>query len=123
MQYQVLGPIEGRDFRFLTTHVRAAGRGVPSDASRLERELEVALANFDITIDLSEVEELGAEGIEAIAGASNKVRGWNSGRLFLLADPEHPVWGELESSELATPGWHPRVFISEARSGQTRESQ
>jgi hypothetical protein len=76
MQYQVLPPVEGRDFQLLTTHVRAAGRGAPSDASRLARELEVALPNFDITIDLNEVEELGAEGIAALAQASDVVRGW-----------------------------------------------
>ena len=117
MQYQVLGPIEGRDFSFVATYVRAAGRGAPSDGSRLERELEVALPNCDITIDLSEVEELGPEGIEALARASNKVRGWKAGRLFILADPGAPVWEELEKSELAATGRHPRLFISEARSG------
>ena len=123
MQYKVLGPVEGRDFRFLTTHIRAAGRGVPSDAARLLRELEVALPGFTITIDLREVEELGAEGIEALIGASDLVRGWKSGRLFLLVDPDQPVWAELEAPELADPGRNPRVFISEARSGGDLDSK
>jgi hypothetical protein len=38
-----LGQSEGRDVRFLTTHIRPAGQGAPADVSRLERELEVAL--------------------------------------------------------------------------------
>ncbi len=37
MEYQVLGPIEGPYFRFLTTFVRAAGRGSVSDPERLEQ--------------------------------------------------------------------------------------
>jgi hypothetical protein len=65
----LLGPIGGPYFRFLTTFVRAAGRGSVSDPERLEQELAVALPNHDITIDVTEVEELGPDGIEALARA------------------------------------------------------
>lgn len=115
MEFQVLGPVSGPGFTFNVTFVRAAGRGTSSDPDRLQRQLEVALPGYDVTIDVREVEELGPDGIEALASVSRTVQGWPTGLVHILATPESRVWEELEDSELADVAKHPRVYLSEAR--------
>lgn len=113
MVFQVLGPVSGPGFVIYATSVRAAGHGAASDPDHLVRALEVAIPNYDITIDVREVEELGPAGIEALSRVSQTVHEWRAGRLFILATPDEAVWDELESSELTDVGKHPRVYLAE----------
>lgn len=113
MEFDVFGPRAGPGFAFVTTLVRASGRGVPSDVERLEEALAVALTGRDVTIDLREVEQLGPESIAALSRASAILDGWDSGLLYLLVTRATPVWQELGASSLASA---PRVYIDEVGS-------
>lgn len=104
-------------------HVRP--RGGPRDrtgSDHLLKALAVAIPDYDITIDVREVEELGPDGIDALSRVSRKIHEWRAGRLFILAPPDEGVWGELESSELADVGKHPRIYLAEATESRNRHS-
>jgi hypothetical protein len=82
--------------------------------------LEVARRGYDITIDVREVEGLGAEGIETLARVSRMVQEWPTGVLYIIVAPSSPVQQELVESELAYAAKHPRLFLTEAgRKGES----
>jgi hypothetical protein len=112
----ILGPVSGRDpigqpFTFVTTQVRTSGRGVSSDADRLEAQVkEVALEGRDITIDVREVEELGPDGIAALDRIAALVNSWTPCMLYILTPRSGPVFDELQASDFARA---PRVDLVE----------
>lgn len=122
MHFDVLGPASGPNVTFYITFVRARGRGAASDPERLEEALSVALPGKDITMDLREVEELGPDGIAALARTSDMVRSGESGEGCVKSDfrrsraesgvsaPFRPLsdrdWARSRSSDRTPGGRH-----------------
>jgi hypothetical protein len=112
VHFDILGPVSGPRGRIVTTLVRASGRGLSSDADRLEREVkDVANEGSDITIDLCKVDELGSGGIDALARLAALVASWPPCMLYILAERAGAVWDELRASELVR---HARVDLVES---------